>query len=226
MNLDVLDNPIWNALISHNSGLAKGNNEVKYFGDDVAPFIGMAAYNKDCMQKLYSVAPKKRKLAIFSCNPLEFPDELTVEEYIETYQMVNKSIFLPDKPDIEVRDLSRKDVPEMLKLTEDTNPGPFFKNTIDFGHYQGIFEKERLVSMAGYRLRPLNFTEVSAVCTAKDCLGKGYAGALLSSQVSSILDMGHRPFLHVKTDNERAISRYKKSGFSIRKTIYIYLFHK
>ena len=226
MDTNVLDNPIWNALISGNMALANGDDGVKYFGDDVAPFIGMADYKEENMQNLVSGAPRGRKLVIFSSDTVRFPEELIVEEYIKTYQMVYESLSIPNKSDIAIRDLGRVDVPKMLALTEATKPGPFFQNTIDFGHYQGVFEKERLVSMAGYRLNPFNCTEISAVCTAEDSLGKGYAGAILSSQITSIVNKGDIPFLHVKVDNERAISRYERSGFTIRKLIHIYLFHR
>lgn len=226
MDCDVLDNPIWNALISGNITLAKGESEVRYFDEDVAPFIGMADYEINNMNRLASKAPSDRKLVLFSSEPVLFPEELVVEEYIRTYQMVYKSSSFPKQSNIKLSDLGCNDVPKMLELTEDTKPGPFFSKTICFGHYQGVVVMDRLVSMAGYRLNPFNYTEISAVCTANDYLGHGYAGAILSSQIKSILEKGNTPFLHVKVDNQRAIARYERSGFSIRKLIHIYLFHK
>jgi predicted GNAT family acetyltransferase len=63
--------------------------------------------------------------------------------------------------------------------------------------------------MIGQRLHIQNFTEVSAVCTHPDFLGKGYAAALVQHQMNLILKDGQIPFLHVRADNERAIAVYE-----------------
>lgn len=223
-----LDNPIWHALRSGNAAMASGTGGLSYFAPDVAPFAGMEAYDDTHMQRLVSLAPQGRTLVIFSDKEVRFPDGLNVLDYIQTYQMVYEKTELPEPParEFELRNLSREDVPQMLALTALTKPGPFFENTIDFGHYQGIFEGEKLVSMAGYRLHPDNYIEVSAVCTEPGALGKGYAGAILASRIRSIREEGCIPFLHVTTSNERAFQRYERSGFTIRKRIHIYLFSK
>lgn len=221
-----LDNPIWNALISGNNSLSLGTDAVKFFAHDVAPFIGMESYDEAHMLLLQKHAPAGRNLVIFSDQEVTFPGGLDVLEYIETYQMVYEMEKLPDIGAYELKDLSAVHVPQMLTLTALTKPGPFFLHTIDFGHYEGIFESDQLVAMAGYRLHPDNFVEISAVCTHPAAQGHGYAGALLASRIRHIKAYGGTPFLHVKTDNERAISRYLQTGFTTRKLIHIYLFSK
>ncbi|HVG42779.1 MAG TPA: GNAT family N-acetyltransferase, partial [Chitinophagaceae bacterium] len=66
-------------------------------------------------------------------------------------------------------------VEQMMQLATLTKPGPFGPHTIDFGYYYGIFEEGKLVAMTGQRLHVAHFTEISAVCTHPDHLGKGYA---------------------------------------------------
>jgi hypothetical protein len=153
----VLDNPIWNALVSGNKSLSLGTDKVKYFAGDVAPFIGMAAYRPENMQDLLRDAPVGRKIVIFSDSEVDFPTGLTVHEYISTYQMVYERDQVPEltspSDSFLMRTLSESDVPAMLELTEQTRPGPFFQHTIDFGHYEGIFEGKRLVSMPFARRR-------------------------------------------------------------------------
>ena len=74
-----------------------------------------------------------------------------------------------------------------------------------------------LAAMAGERLRVPGFTELSAVCTHPDFLGRGYAAMLMQEIMRSIRDRGETPILHVRADNARAIALYKRLGFRIRK---------
>ena len=111
--------------------------------------------------------------------------------------------------------LTEEHVAAMSELVKLTKPGPFGKRTIDFGYYHGIFDKGNLVAMTGQRLHVENYTELSAVCTHPDHLGKGYASALMQHQMQIILSHGQQPFLHVRDDNERAIAVYERLGFVV-----------
>ena len=80
--------------------------------------------------------------------------------------------------------------------------------------------------MTGQRLHVQNYTEISAVCTHPDHLGRGYASALLKHQVRLILEQGQVPFLHVRDDNHRAIEIYKRLGFAVSRPMNFYLLKK
>ena len=69
--------------------------------------------------------------------------------------------------------LGAADVADMLALVEITKPGPFRGRTHEMGRYLGIRVDGQLVAMAGERLRPIGYTEVSAVCTHPDYRGTG-----------------------------------------------------
>jgi predicted GNAT family acetyltransferase len=84
------------------------------------------------------------------------------------------------------------------------------------GYYVGIRAGGKLVAMAGERMKVPGYTEVSAVCTHPDYLGKGYAAALMTEVMRSIRERGEKPFLHVRSDNARAIAIYERLGFSKR----------
>ncbi|CAM5742575.1 hypothetical protein SALBM311S_11148 [Streptomyces alboniger] len=71
--------------------------------------------------------------------------------------------------------LGPDDVPDILDLVARTRPGPFLKRTVALGTYLGIRERGRLIAMAGERLRPPGWTEISAVCTDPDHRGRGLA---------------------------------------------------
>jgi predicted GNAT family acetyltransferase len=111
----------------------------------------------------------------------------------------------------------------LVKLTK---PGPFGKRTIDFGYYHGIFDHGQLVAMTGQRLHAENYTELSAVCTHPDHLGKGYATALMKHQLQIILTHSQKPFLHVREDNERAIAVYDRLGFVVSGPMNFYFLKK
>jgi predicted GNAT family acetyltransferase len=104
----------------------------------------------------------------------------------------------------------------MVELTALTKPGPFGKRTHELGYYVGIRDNGKLVAMAGERLKVPGYTEVSAVCTHPDHLGKGYAGALMLEVMRAIRERGETPFLHVRSNNARAIGIYERLGFRKR----------
>ena len=76
----------------------------------------------------------------------------------------------------EISRLGPEDSPEMVALAALTKPGPFGSRTHELGTYLGIRRDGKLVAMAGERLKVPGYTEVSAVCTHPDHIGKGYAG--------------------------------------------------
>jgi predicted GNAT family acetyltransferase len=127
---------------------------------------------------------------------------------------------------IQATPLLTKHVDEMVQLASLTKPGPFAKRTIEFGHYHGIFVEGKLAAMTGQRLHVQNNTEISAVCTHPDHLGKGFAAALLQHQVNFILENGQVPFLHVRADNARAIGLYERLGFKVSRGMNFYFMKK
>ena len=98
--------------------------------------------------------------------------------------------------DIDFLELGDADAAEMLALATLTEPGPFFTRTHRLGDFIGIRHAGRLVAMAGERMKPEGFTEVSGVCTHPDFRGRGYAGALMRVVAARIAARGEMPFLH------------------------------
>ncbi|KIO77532.1 hypothetical protein TH53_08825 [Pedobacter lusitanus] len=222
----ILDNPAWNALISGNSQFSNGTEQVKYFDKEISPFIGMAEYTAQNFQALYELIPHDEPVGFVVPEVIQIPGIWRVLAKINAFQMVYSQPELPAGTLTDPVPLVEKHIPEMIGLTKLTNPGPFSQRTIELGHYQGFFEKDKLIAMAGQRLNPSPYAEISAVCTHPDHLGKGYAKQLLLSQIQRIIAASGTPFLHVRNDNERAVKVYEHSGFSTRKEVYFYFIKK
>ena len=106
----------------------------------------------------------------------------------------------------------------MLRLTQQTNPGPFGPRTHELGQYIGVRVDGALAAMAGERMRLDGAVEISAVCVSPEHRGKGYAAFLVAWLVRKLREEGATPFLHVFTDNP-AIALYERLGFTKRKTL-------
>jgi predicted GNAT family acetyltransferase len=119
-------------------------------------------------------------------------------------------------PDEEAVRLTEADVPEMLALVERTRPGPFRRRTIELGTYLGIRRAGALVAMAGERLHPPGWTEISAVCTDAAYRGQGLGTRLVRAVAAGIRARGETPFLHAAAANTGAIRLYESMGFRLR----------
>jgi len=216
----VLDNPVWNALISGNKHLCYGDEQIKYFDEDVAPFVAFEQFSEQKLDQLYELLPSNRPATVVTPFEIEIPDKWKILRAMKGFQMVYEANAALDSVNPDMVTLTDAHIPQMLALAKLTKPGPFELRAIEFGHYKGIFDGDKLVAMAGQRLNPFNYAEVSAVCTHPDYTGKGYARQLLIHQINRIKAAGNIPFLHVRNDNDRAIKVYESLGFAIRQNIY------
>jgi ribosomal protein S18 acetylase RimI-like enzyme len=118
-----------------------------------------------------------------------------------------------------IESLGPEDVPDMLALVARTQPGPFLHRTVEFGGYLGIRRRGRLVAMAGERLRPPGYTEISAVATDPDHRKQGLAERLVREVATGIVARDEIPFLHAAASNAGAIRLYESMGFTLRRTV-------
>jgi predicted GNAT family acetyltransferase len=121
---------------------------------------------------------------------------------------------------MELRRLGSADVPAMMAFATLTKPGPFRERTIELGNFYGVFEEERLLAMAGQRMRVPGFVEVSAVCTHPDMRGRGLAGIVMREVMRDIAAEDTAPFLHAFDDNP-AVRLYERLGFTQRRSFHL-----
>jgi ribosomal protein S18 acetylase RimI-like enzyme len=198
---------------------------VKFFDEAVSPFVGFKEDNFNGFSELYDILSSGRRILYANPSKIASPAGWQLQHEIAGLQFVYEGGEIKKQFEhiIPLREIH---VEEMISLVKLTRPGPFGKRTIDFGSYYGIFDNGKLVAMTGQRLHVENYTELSAVCTHPDHLGKGYASVLLQHQLQIILQNGQKPFLHVRDDNERAISVYERLGFVVSRPMVFYFMRK
>ena len=59
---DLLQNPVFNALLSGDRHLSFGTGNVKYFDEEVSPFAGFDEKNKNGFSELFEQFPSGRKI--------------------------------------------------------------------------------------------------------------------------------------------------------------------
>jgi predicted GNAT family acetyltransferase len=214
----LLDNPVWYALSTAQRGLALGNSLAKRFPTDVSPFGGLIDQSAAAYRALEEILPGAVTALALDNEPIMPPNWERVHSG-EMYQMICETPAQQDGRRT-FRELTKADVPEMLALTKLTEPGPFLPRTIELGTYLGVHDAGTLVAMAGERLHPTGFTEISAVCTHPQYRGRGYGNALMSALISRITKRGEIPFLHVRTENA-AVRLYEKLGFTVRTQLHL-----
>ena len=211
----VLDEIVWASLTGpHHRHLVQRNGSAARYHPDVAPFVGLA--DPTHPRSWSDVAGLVGPGATFAVS-----GTATVPPAAWTSSLVGIGVQLVDvmldkREDPAALRLGPDDVPEILDLVARTEPGPFRPRTIELGRYLGFRHEGRLVALAGERLHPEGWTEISAVCTDPDYRGRGLATRLVSAVGAGIADRGDRVLLHGLATNP-AIGLYLHLGFRLRR---------
>ncbi|MDB5428824.1 MAG: hypothetical protein JWP23_2269 [Phenylobacterium sp.] len=214
-----LDRPIWSALTTRQAGLAVGDGRAVRLAADYGLFAAAADAGPDSLAALAALVPAQGEVALVEADePPAIPGTAVVSRAI-VWQMTAEGLTPDEPPGFSIVALTEADAPQMLALATLTRPGPFFARTHQLGDFVGVKAEGRLVAMAGERMKPTGFTEVSGVCTHPDHRGRGYAGALMRMVAARILARGEMPFLHAYASNTGAIGLYESLGFALRREV-------
>jgi ribosomal protein S18 acetylase RimI-like enzyme len=218
--MHALDNVIWQALTTRQALFAQSSGSARKFLSEVGPLSAFGDGDADGFESLAALLGDQDLGVLFLEHPFEAREGWEWIAGATLVQMVgeNAEAATHSNGKHEPVELGLGDLPEMLELTHLTKPGPFGRRTHELGTYLGIRHGKKLVAMAGERLKVPGFTEVSAVCTHPDYLGRGYASTLMLEVMRRIRARDETPFLHVRGDNERAIALYERLGFRTRWT--------
>jgi ribosomal protein S18 acetylase RimI-like enzyme len=212
-----LDNPVLGSLTGPHRRLALVQGGAARYPAYVSPFCALPGEPgaADWADAGRLVAPGE--MVLFPALGAAPPPDWEVLGSGEGVQLVADG--LDAGPDGEAVTLGPADVPDILALVERTKPGPFLPRTIELGAYLGIRRDGELVAMAGERMRPPGWTEISAVCTDPAWRGHGFASRLTRAVAAGIVARGDTPFLHAIAANVTAIRLYKELGFTHRRDI-------
>ncbi|MEV0951276.1 GNAT family N-acetyltransferase [Promicromonospora sp. NPDC050249] len=214
----VLDNPAWSALVGAHAHLAEGNDLARRYPADVSPFAAVRTWDDPGVWD--AVIDLVGYDADFPGPPesVALPPGWVRGEPFQGVQLVETD-RLHGRPDDEAVLLGAADVPEMLDLVARAQPGPFLPRTHLLGRYVGIRRDGRLAAMAGERLQPAGWTEISAVATDERYRGQGLATRLVLDVVHHIHERGARAMMHAAASNTHAIGLYEHLGFALRRRV-------
>ncbi|MEV6612420.1 GNAT family N-acetyltransferase [Streptomyces sp. NPDC051051] len=210
----VLDNAAWAALTGPHAHLAERVGRAARYPRDVSPFTALEdPADPRAWDDLAALVGPGTVTPVTAVRTV--PGGWETEDSGEGVQMVDTALHAEPAPEA-VR-LGAADVPEILGLIALTRPGPFLPRTVELGTYLGIRDRGRLIALAGERLRPPGWTEISAVCTHPDHRGRGLATRLVRAVAAGIRERGDTPFLHAAASNTDAIRLYESIGFTLRR---------
>ncbi|MFG2819663.1 GNAT family N-acetyltransferase [Kitasatospora sp. NPDC048365] len=211
----VLDDPVGASLRGHHAHLARRSGRALGYLPEVATFCAVTGEPDPAAWADLARLLGPGGFADLFSSPATPPADWAPVFVLEGRQLVHPGAALAEEP-AGVVELGADDVPEMLDLVARAQPGPFRPRTRELGRYLGVREHGTLVAMAGERLRPPGWTEISAVCTAPEARGRGHAARLVNALVARITTRGKRPFLHVAESNTAALALYERLGFETR----------
>lgn len=218
----LLDNPVWHALTGPQAGLAEGadvgSGLARRYREDVSVFAALADVRDPQSWADLAAILGPGGQALITGDGVAPPDGWGAGggpgvQLVETDRVDG----VRDPEVVTLRADDPADVDAMVDLVALTNPGPFRRGTPLMGSYLGIRRGGRLVAMAGERMHPDGWTEISAVATHPDHRRQGLSGRLVRSVVAGVRARGERTFMHAAASNTGAIGVYLGLGFELRR---------
>lgn len=233
-NRSVLENPAWHAIASGQRNLAQVTADAGNYIDEVSVF-GALREPLGGLSPLTSIVGKGRVVALAMPLKMQLPDagaDWRVAAQVPCHQMICEQPAdwaTVNSGAVEILPLDTTHVPQMLSLVKLTEPGPFARRTIEMGSYWGVFDGDQLVAMAGERMKPDGWVEVSGVCTHPDARGRGLAAMLVAKVLAGIAEAGDLAFLHVVVDGpseKTAVAVYERLGFRQHQPMQVHILQR
>ncbi len=213
----VLDNAVWHSLVGSHLALAEARRDAARYRPDVSVFsalpddAGIRAW-----ASLAELTGPDGRAVLFRGEVAPRPGWV-VEHEVPGVQLVASRRLGRADPDVVALGPDLAD--DAAALVRRTRPGPWRSRSLELGRYVGLEHDGRLVAMAGQRLQPPGWCEISAVCTEPEVRRRGFATRLALHVAHLIETSGRVPFIHAATDNVDAIRLYEELGFVHRRDV-------
>jgi predicted GNAT family acetyltransferase len=215
-----LERPIWSALTSRHASLSEGGSLARRYQAPMTPFAATRDDGRESLAALARLAREGEGLLFLQVGPVMVPDGMVATMTAAAVQLVAEKPAIVEH-DNRIEQLGAGDIAEMQALAELTKPGPLSPGALSLGGFWGIRESGRLVAMAGERMKPEGFTEISGVCAHPDVRGRGFARLLSMYVAGRVMQRGETPFLHAYAENAAAITLYQSIGFVLRSAMQV-----
>jgi GNAT superfamily N-acetyltransferase len=207
----LLDHIFWHALNGAHRHWSDGTETIRRYTEGFSPII---AFADPAQPDFAALAPWCAIGQHFYCDSWTGSAQpgWRVELESSMFRMLWEGKLPAADPAPEALPLRAEHAQQALELATLCKPGPFGIRTIELGDYFGYFDGERLMAMAGERLRATGLCEISGVCTHPDYQGRGLAKKLITKLLLRHAARGDRSFLHVMHNNP-AHQLYLDMGF-------------
>ena len=219
MTINCLDNPVWHALAGPHRAHAIVRGAARHYPRNMAPFSAIAEASEQAYADLAVDLPPGTEARLFRPHEEELPRGWEQMDCFPMLQMVANAP-VGDRSD-RVSILSAEDIPAMMELVAAAKPGPFGPRTPVLGRYVGVRDGDRLVAMAGERMKLPGHVELSAICVHPQARARGHGVALTLHLMHLAFARGEVPFLHVRPDNTGAVALYRRLGFETRRELVV-----
>ena len=219
MAIDVLDNPVWHALTGPHRAHAVGRGLARHYPRNMAPFSAIEAPGDAAYADLARDLPPHTEARLFRPSEEALPAGWQQVNCFPMLQMV--ATVAPEPATAAVSLLTQAHATAMMDLVGIAQPGPFGLRTPELGCYVGVREGDRLLAMAGERMRLPGYVVLSAICVHPEARGRGHAANLTLALMRRAFERGEVPFLHVRPDNVNAIALYRRLGFETRRELVV-----
>ncbi|MEX0428386.1 GNAT family N-acetyltransferase [Nocardioides sp. DS6] len=216
-----LDNPVWHSLVGPHAHLAEGADVgaglARRYRSDISVFGALAdPQDPQAWADLAALVGPGGEVLITG-DDVPAPAGWSVGGGTGVQMLATDRVEADLDPELVV--LGSADVDDMVDLVSRTKPGPFRSGTPLMGTYLGLRREGRLIALAGERMHPEGWTEISAVATDPDHRRQGLAARLVRSVVAGVRARGERAFLHAASENLGAIRVYRALGFEERRVM-------
>ena len=181
---------------------------------------------KKLLQNLVHLLPNKFHAHLRSGIDTTLKSKYNMKSHGQYYKMALKNkLALQDADCTGAVRLKFEDLDEVLEFYQQAYPDNWFdSDMLQTKQYFGIRKENKLVSVAGIHVYSEQYkvAALGNIVTHPDYRGHGYGKAATAKLCQELLKKVNHIGLNVKSDNETAISMYKRLGFEISDSYWEY----